>query len=197
MLLILGLGPALFLGNVNLLIAALIVAAFAPGRWGGIAFGALVAIKLYPIVLLPLLWSVRTRQRWAVGVIAALLISGTLLFGLGGWHDFIATLLNEGPHPDISWNPFTTLGLLRVLPAGAIVLAGLAVRSPTLTLIGATWASGVVTNHYLIIFAAALAVEPRLRETLRHAAELPQMLATMRARLAGRPRTAPDPAPNS
>ena len=198
-LLILGLGPALYLGNVNLLVAGLIVAAFLPGRWGGIAFAALVGIKLYPIVLLPLLWGDRTRTRWALGGIAALVLSGTLFFGLQGWHDMLTTLLNEGRHPDISWNPFTDLGPIRVVPAGLIVLAGLAVRSPTITLVGATWASGVVTGHYLVTFAAALAVEPALRETMRAAARLPRTLGARRARLfrfRGRP-VAPDPLANS
>jgi hypothetical protein len=196
-LLTLGLGPALYLGNVNLLVAGLIVASFLPGRWGGTAFGALVAIKLYPIVLLPLLWADRSRLRWSLAVIAVLLISGTVLFGLGGWRDFLTTLLNEGPHPDISWNPFTNLGLARLLPAGLIVLGGLAVRSPTLTLVGATWASGVVTNHYLITFAAALAVEPRFRQTLRRAAGLWQAVLVRPARLAPATSAAPDPASNS
>jgi glycosyl transferase family 87 len=186
-LLILGLGTALYLGNVNLFVAGLIVAAFRPGRSGGLAFGALVGIKLYPIVLLPLLWADRTRLRWALAVIAVLLVSGTLFFGIAGWRDFLTTLLNEGPHPDISFNPFTDLGLVRLLPSGLIVLAGLAIRSPTVTLVGATWASGVVTWHYLITFAAALAVEPPLSETRRHAALLPATIAALRARLLGRP----------
>jgi hypothetical protein len=198
-LLIMGFGTALYLGNVNLIVAGLIICSFLPGRWGGLAFGALVGIKLYPIVLLPLLWADRTRLRWAVGTIGVLLASGTLLFGLTGWHDFLTTLLNEGPHPDLSWNPLATLGIARVLPAGLIALAGLALRSPTLTLLGATWASGVVTNHYLITFAAALAVEPPLRRTLRHAAAL---VAWRRARpprrpVTGRPSAASDPTPNS
>lgn len=183
-LLILGLGSALYLGNVNLLIAGLIVVSFTPGRLGGIAFGALACIKLYPIVLLPLLWSDRTRLRWAVGVLAALLVSGTLLLGFGGWHDFVTTLLNEGAHPDISWNPFASLGMIRILPAGLVALAGLMLRSPTITLLGATWTSGVVTGHYLITFAAALAVEPPIRETVRRAGRL----AAVRARPGGTPR---------
>ena len=179
-LLILGLGTALYLGNVNLVVAGLIVASFLPGRWGGLAFGALVGIKLYPIVLLPLLWSDRTRRRWALGMIAGLMISGTLLLGLTGWRDFATTLLNEGPHPDIAWNPFASLGLIRVVPAALVALAGLVLRSPTITLLGATWSSGVVTNHYLVTFAAALAVEPGIRTTARRLARLPQWIAGLR-----------------
>lgn len=167
-LLVLGLGPALYLANVNLLVAGLIVLSFLPGRWGGLAFAALVAMKLYPIVLLPLLWGDRTRLRWFLGAITALLVSGTAFFGAAGWQTWLVTLLNEGPHPDISWNPFTTVGPLRVVPAGLIALAGLAARSPSLALLGATWASGVVTSHYLVTFAAVLAVEPPLRHSLAH-----------------------------
>ena len=165
LLLALGLGPALYLGNVNLIVAGLIVLSFLPGRWGGLAFGALVAIKLYPIVLLPLLWGDRTRVRWFVATLGALAVTGTLFFGIQGWLDFATTLLREGPNPDISWNPFTSMGIARILPAGVIVLVGLGLRSPTVVLIGATWTSGVVTNHYLVTFAAVLAVEPPLRET--------------------------------
>ena len=51
----------------------------------------------------------------------------------------------------------------------------MAVRSPTLTLLGATWASGVVTNHYLITFAAALALEPPVRASLAHLRALGSM----------------------
>jgi hypothetical protein len=172
-LLIMGLGPALYLANVNLLVAGLLILSFLPGRWGGLAFAAVVAIKLYPIVLLPLLWRDRTRLRWFAGAFAALFLTGGLFFGIAGWRDFITTLLNEGPHPDVSWNPLTPLGTVRVVPAGLIALAGLALRSPTLTLLGATWASGVVTNHYLITFAAILAVEPPLGRTLERVRSLP------------------------
>jgi hypothetical protein len=172
LLLTMGFGTALYLANVNLLVAGLLICSFLPGRWGGLAFGALTAIKLYPIVLLPLLWSDRTRLRWAVGTLAVLFVTGTLLFGIDGWRTFVTTLLNEGPHPDVSWNPLTNLGFIRIVPAGAIALVGLALRSPTVTLVGATWASGVVTSHYLITFAAALAVEPPLRRTLRRVHEL-------------------------
>jgi hypothetical protein len=200
-LLALGLGTALYLANVNLLVAGLIVASFLPGRRGGLAFGALVAIKIYPIVLLPLLWSDRVRARWALGTVAVLLVSGTLLFGIAGWRDFLTTLFNEGPHPDVSWNPFTSLGLARVVPAGLIALAGLALRSPTIALVGATWASGVVTNHYLVTFAAALAVEPPLRRTVARAADLAGPWWARVAPVgssAGRPAARPsDPASNS
>lgn len=174
-LLVLGLGPALYLANVNLLVAGLIVLSFLPGRWGGLAFAALVAIKLYPIVLLPLLWGDRTRLRWFLGASGALFVSGTAFFGFAGWQTWIVTLLNEGPHPDISWNPFTNVGPLRIVPAGLIALAGLAARSPSLALLGATWASGVVTTHYLITFAAVLTVEPPLRRTVAHLRSLGRM----------------------
>ena len=63
----------------------------------------------------------------------------------------------------MSLNPFAGLGLARLVPAGVLVLVGLRLRSPTLTLLGATFATGVVTRHYLVTFAAMLAVEPMLR----------------------------------
>lgn len=53
--LFIGLGAALWLGNVNVLILGLLSLAFRPGRVGGIALALAVAIKRYPLVLLPLL----------------------------------------------------------------------------------------------------------------------------------------------
>ncbi len=159
-LLFLGLGPAIYLANVNVLIAGLLILAFAPGRVGGVALAAAVAIKGYPIVLLPFLWRDRGRLTWFAGTLGVLAVSGTILFGIAGWTDFLTTLLRQGPHCDVSLNPFAGLGLARLVPAGVLVLAGLRLRSPTLTLLGATFATGVVTRHYLITFAAMLAVEP-------------------------------------
>jgi hypothetical protein len=196
-LLILGLGPALYLGNVNLIVAGLVILSFRRGRVGGVAFGLLVAIKLYPIVLLPLLWSDRARLRSAIAVFAFLLLTGWLFFGFGGWHDFITTLLNEGPHPDISWNPFTSLGMIRIFPAALVVLAGLALRSPTVVLVGATWTSGVVTSHYLITFAAALAVEPPFRVLVANARALPRTVSEAMDRIRAGVRPAPGLRPNS
>ena len=64
-------------------------------------------------------------------------------------------------------------------------------------MVGATWASGVVTNHYLITFAAALAVEPRFRESLRHARLLPATIRSWMAHPVQPARVARDPASNS
>ena len=80
----------------------------------------------------------------------------------------------------MAWNPFASLGLIRVVHAALVALAGLVLRSPTITLLGATWSSGVVTNHYLVTFAAALAVEPGIRTTARRVARLPQWIAGLR-----------------
>jgi hypothetical protein len=165
-LLVIGLGPGLYLANVNVLVAGLLVLSFVPGRIGGIAFGIVVAIKLYPIALLPLLWGDRTRLRWFSGVFGALLVSGTALFGLRGWAEFVTTLLNEGPHCGASWNPIAGVGTAHYIVAGAIALLGLVMRSPTVTIVGVTWFSGVVTGHYLITFTAMLCVEPALSESL-------------------------------
>lgn len=162
-LLFLGLGPAIYLANVNVLVAGLLVLAFLPGRIGGLALAIAVAIKGYPIVLLPFLWSDRVRLTWFAVSLAILAVSGTILFGLNGWLDFATTLLRQGPHCDVSLNPFAGLGLARLAPAAALALVGLRVGSPTLTLLGATFATGVVTRHYLVTFAAMLAVEPIVR----------------------------------
>lgn len=164
--LIIGLGPALYLGNANALVAGLIVLSFVPGPVGGLAFGLVVGIKLYPIVLLPLLWGDRSRLKWFTAVLGGLALTGTVFFGVRGWIDFGTTLLNEGPHCGISWNPFADLGIARIAPAGLILIIGLALRSPTISLIGATWFSGVVTEHYFVTFAAALVVEPPLDATI-------------------------------
>lgn len=162
-LLFLGLGPAIYLANINVIIAGLLILAFMPGRVGGLALAAVVAIKGYPIVLLPFLWRDRRRLTWFAGTLGVLAVSGTILFGPSGWTDFLTTLLRQGPHCDVSLNPFAGLGLARLVPAGVLVLVGLRLRSPTLTLLGATFATGVVTRHYLVTFAAMLAVEPMLR----------------------------------
>ena len=171
-LLALGLGPAIYLGNVNLIVAGLLVLSFLPGRVGGVALGLVVAIKLYPIVLLPLLWSDRTRLRWFTATFAGLVVSGTVFFGLSGWRDFASTLLNEGPHCGATWNPLASLGALRIVIAGAIGLAGLALRSPTIAIVGTTWMSGVVTAHYLVTFAAALCSEPPIAATVNRVRRL-------------------------
>jgi len=160
----LAVGPSAYFGNVNLLIAGLIVLAFRPGAAGGIALAAASAIKAYPIALLPLVWSDRRRLIWTLGTLVALAISGTVVLGIGSWGDFAATLLREAPYSTgIVFNPFIALGPLRVVAASALVLVGLAVGSPTLTLFGATWLSPGTTIHYLLTFTAALCVEPPIR----------------------------------
>lgn len=164
-LLAFGLGPALYLGNVNLIVAGLLALSFLPGRAGGVAFGVVVAIKLYPLVLLPLLWGDRSRLRWFAATFGGLLASGTIFFGLAGWRDFATTLLNEGPHCGPTWNPLADLGVVRIVVAGCIALAGVALMSPTMAIVGTTWLSGVVTAHYLVTFAAALSQEPSIATT--------------------------------
>jgi hypothetical protein len=160
-----GFGTALYLGNVNALVAGLLVLSFVPGRVGGIAFGLVVGLKLYPIILLPLLWGDRTRLRWFAVTFGGLAASGTLLLGPRSWLDFATTLVNEGPHCGTTWNPLAILGPLHYAAAGGIAALGLLAGSPTLTIVGVTWLSGVVTGHYLMTFAAALCVEPALAVT--------------------------------
>jgi len=157
-------GQAVFFNNVNVLIAGLIVLAFRPGATGGLAFAVASAVKMYPLALLPLLWRDHTRLAWTVGSLAVLTVSGTLLLGIGAWGDFFTTLVREGPYPgDRVFNPLTVLGPFRLIAAAALVVAGLGLGSPTLTLIGATWVSPGTTIHYLLTFVAALCVEPPLR----------------------------------
>jgi hypothetical protein len=157
-------GPTIFLCNVNLLIAGLIVIAFRPGAVGGLALGAASAVKAYTIALLPLLWGDRRRLAWTLGVLAALAVSGTVIFGIGSGVDFLTALVREGPYPpDMVFNPLTVLGPGRIVAAIALAVVGIAVGSPTLTLVGATWVSAGTTVHYLVTFVAALCVEPPIR----------------------------------
>jgi len=158
--LFIGLGAALWLGNVNVLILGLLSLAFRPGRVGGIALALAVAIKGYPLVLLPLLWSDRTRLRWFLALAAGLAATGTMIFGPRAWVNVTVTLMREGPHCDVSLNPFAGLGWWRVAPAALLSLAGWRLRSPTLSLLGATFVTGVVTRHYLPTLAATLPHEP-------------------------------------
>ena len=158
-----GLVPALYLSNVDLLVAALVVLAFVPGPIGGLALAGAVALKGYPIVLLPFLWRDGARLRALLIGLAVLAVSGTLLFGFRGWTDFVATLAGEGPSCSTAFNPFLALGAGRVIAALIACAAGLLLRSPALALLGATFLTGVVTQHYLVTIAAALLVEPALR----------------------------------
>lgn len=160
----LAVGPAAYYANVNLLIAGLIVLSFRPGAVGGLSLAAASAIKAYPMALLPLLWSDRRRLTWTIGSLVALAVSGTVAFGVGSWGDFVSTLLREGPYTKGAvFNPFIALGAFRVVAAAATVVIGLAVGSPTLTLLGATWIGPGTTVHYLLTFTAALCVEPPFR----------------------------------
>ncbi len=159
-LLFTGLGAGLWLANVNVLIAGLLSLAFLPGRAGGLALAIAVAIKGYPIVLLPLLWNDRVRLRWFMVTLAALAASGTVLLGPSSWRDMAVTLLGEGPHCDTSLNPFAGLGWWRIIPAAVIAATGWRLRSPTVTLLGTTLATGVLTRHYLPTLMATLPHEP-------------------------------------
>jgi hypothetical protein len=160
----LAVGPAAYFGNVNVLIAGLIVLAFRPGVTGGLSLAAATAIKMYPLALLPLLWADRRRLTWTFGALAALAISSAIAFGPGSWADFATTLLREGPYTQgLLFNPLVILGPARIVAAVALAVLGLAVGSPTLVLVGATWLSPGTTIHYLLTFTAALCVEPPLR----------------------------------
>jgi hypothetical protein len=157
-------GPSIYYGNVNTLIAGLIVLAFRPGAVGGLALAAATALKVYPIALLPLVWGDRRRLFWTVGALVALAVSGTIVLGVGSWGDFLATFVGEAPTSTaMIFNPFVSLGPLRVVFAAALVVVGLAVGSPTLTLLGATWLSPLTNIKYLVMFAAALCIEPPIR----------------------------------
>ena len=157
-------GPSAYFGNVNMLIAGLIVLAFRPGATGGVALAGASALKAYPLALLPLLWGDRRRLGWAIGALVALAVSGTIILGTGSWASFFATLVGESPNTTGAvFNPFVALGPFRVFAAAALVVLGLALGSPTLTLLGATWLSPLTTIKYLLTFTAALCVEPPLR----------------------------------
>lgn len=159
-LLFVGLGPGLYLANINVLVVGLLALSFRPGRVGGLALALAVALKAYPIVLLPFLWGDRTRLRWFALALAALAASGTVLFGPGAWADLGMTLLRQGPHCDVGLNPLAGLGWWRLVPAALIAIVGWRFRSPTLALLGATLGTGVVTRHYLPTMAATLPHEP-------------------------------------
>ncbi|TMD31900.1 MAG: DUF2029 domain-containing protein [Chloroflexi bacterium] len=162
-LLTVGLAVGISLGNVSVILAGLLALSFVPGAIGGVAFAGATALRLYPIVLLPFLWADRVRLRWFVGSFAVLLVTGTLLFGTAGWLDWALIVTRLSPSIGPSWNPFGPLGIARIVPALAVTAMGLIARSPTLTLLGATWVNGHVTDHYLATIAAVLPYEARLR----------------------------------
>ncbi len=179
-------GPSVYYGNVNLLVAGLIVLAFRPNVVGGLALAAATALKAYPIALLPLLWGDRRRLAWTLGALVVLAVSGTFVLGIGSWADFFATLLGEGPNTTATvFNPLVTLGQFRVVAAATLVVVGLALGSPTLTLLGATWLSPLTNIKYLLTFTAALCVEPPIRGR-----DLPvrNLVDRVRARTASGPR---------
>jgi len=162
-LLAIGLAVGISLGNVSVILAGLLALSFRPGAVGGLAFAGATALRVYPIVLLPFLWADRVRRRWFVASFAVLLVTGTLLFGIGGWRDWALIVTRLSPDIGVSWNPFGPLGIARVVPALVLTAVGLFVRSPTLTFLGATWVNGHVTDHYLATIAAVLPFEARLR----------------------------------
>jgi len=161
-------GPAFYWGNVNILVAALIVLTALPGAAGGVALAVAVALKGYPIVLLPFFWGDRRRTQ-AFGVTFLFLAAvGTVLFGPDSWIQWIRSVLAEGDmvgQGNLTGpiNPLLALGSFRYLVAGLIAGAGLCIASPTLALVGVTLLFQGVSVHYLLTFAAAALIEPALR----------------------------------
>jgi hypothetical protein len=161
-------GPAFYWGNVNILVAALIVLTALPGAGGGVALAMAVALKGYPIVLLPLFWGDRRRTRAFLVTVVLLAAVGTVLFGPDSWLQWIRSVLGEGDmigQGNLTGpiNPLLPLGSFRFVVAGLIAVAGLLVASPTLALVGVTLLFQGVSVHYLLTFAAAALIEPSLR----------------------------------
>jgi hypothetical protein len=161
-------GPAFYWGNVNILVAALIVLTALPGAAGGVALAVAVALKGYPIVLLPLFWRDRRRTQAFVVAFVSLAVVGTVVFGPDSWIQWVRSLLGEGEmigQGNLTGpiNPLLPLGSVRYLVAGLIAGAGLCVASPTLALVGVTLLFQGVSVHYLLTFAAAAMIEPALR----------------------------------
>lgn len=153
--------PTILLGNVNALVAGALVVAFLPGVAGGVGLAVAVALKGYPILLVPLLWRDRRRLLVAVAVLAALAISGTALWGFDGWANWLSLLSNEGRYVDtlnpLSDNRVASLGIALIGIAGGLVLG-----SPAIILTAFLLASPAVYVHYLLTIAAGLVSEPRL-----------------------------------
>ena len=159
-LLTIGLAFALWPTNVSLIAAGALSLAFRRGPIGGVAFAVSVALRPYPLLLLPFFLSDR---RWLAAfaiTLTALAVSGTLILGIQGWVDFALINLRM-ENLGRTWNPFGELGLARVVPALAVAAVGLRLRSVTLTMLGATWIAGHVTDHYLLVLAAVLPFERR------------------------------------
>jgi hypothetical protein len=161
-------GPAFYWGNVNILVAALIVLTALPGAAGGVALAVAVALKGYPIVLLPLFWGDRRRTQAFLVTFVFLAAVGTVLFGPDSWIQWIRSVLGEGDmigqgNLTGAINPLLPLGSFRYVVAGLIAVAGLLVASPTLTIVGVTLLFQGVSVHYLLTFAAAALIEPALR----------------------------------
>jgi hypothetical protein len=161
-------GPAFYWGNVNILVAALIVLTALPGTAGGIALAVAVALKGYPIVLLPFFWGDWRRTRAFAVAFVFLAAVGTVLFGPDSWIQWIRSVIGEGDmigqgHLTGPINPLLQLGPVRYVVAGLIAAAGLFVASPLLTLVGVTLLFQGVSVHYLLTFAAAALIESPLR----------------------------------
>ncbi len=158
--------PGVLLANVNVLVAGALVVAFAPGVVGGLAFAAVVAVKGYPIVILPLIWGDRRRAGTALVALAVLAATGTLLWGAESWGAWLSTLATEGRYV-ASINPLATDRTLALVLAGAGVIGGLALRSPTLTLVASTLATPALSIHYVLTYAAGLVREPSLESRVK------------------------------
>jgi hypothetical protein len=161
-------GPAFYWGNVNILVAALILLAPLPGIGGGVALALAVGLKGYPIVLLPFFWGDSRWTRSFVVTVVFLSAVGTVLFGPGSWVGWIQAVLGEGATVGTgnltgAINPLLPLGSAHYVVAIVIACVGLIVASPTLALVGVTLIFQGVSVHYLLTFAAAAMIEPALR----------------------------------
>lgn len=166
MLLFVAAAPALLLGNVNALVGGALVVAFVPGVVGGIGFAVAVALKGYPILLVPLLWADRRRMVAAAVLLSILIVSGTYLWGLESWMEWFQSLTTQGRYGD-TLNPLADNRAAALAAAALTVVMGLGAGSPTLVLVGATLATPALFVHYLLTYAAGLVQEPQLAGRLR------------------------------
>jgi len=162
----------LYLGNIHILLAAAIVAAF---RWPALwAF----ALLTKPTCGLGLLWFL-IRGEWrrlgvALGVTAVVAV-GSAILAPGLWPAWISYVLHTGVSPDVGTAAWVPIPLLIRLPAAALLVAwGARTDRPWTVPIGSMLALPVLWMVGLSMIVGALAVvrwpEARRREALQREA---------------------------
>ena len=177
----------LVLGNVSVFTLGVLLALL---RWearaGGVAFGLLLLLAPKPHLVPVGLWLLVRRPRAAIAallVLAAGLLGGVALFGIGPWLAYLGTFAEP-----LAREFTANVGFSGLLPgplgvglgvAGAVVLLAMAFRRDDRVGFGISIASGVLLGPYTFIHYLAglvVAAEPALRLRPRWLAPFPWLL---------------------